>query len=232
MARLEPPELELRLGAGLVWANWYRTTVTIPERIGDLDPTGATIVFEVVVDDYAEVWVNGELPKALGDSGGNVASGFNAPNRVVLTRDARPGQRSTSPCSASTGRCRRRPTTTSGCALHTRRVRAERARVGEEAALAVHRLDDRLDAVVPPGTGLERIATGFEFTEGPVWTDGALLFSAPNWNTIYRWTPEGRVSVFRTKSGYSGVDIGRYHQPGSNGLAVDARRAARDLPAR
>ena len=91
--RLAPPELELRLGAGLLSANWYRTSVTIPGRLGDLDPTGATIVFEVVIDDYAEVWVNGELPKALGDTGGNVASGFNAPNRVVLTRDARPGQR-------------------------------------------------------------------------------------------------------------------------------------------
>jgi gluconolactonase len=27
--------------------------------------------------------------------------------------------------------------------------------------------------------------------------------------------------VFRTKSGYSGVDVGRYHQPGSNGLTFD-----------
>jgi gluconolactonase len=66
------------------------------------------------------------------------------------------------------------------------------------------------------------VATGFEFTEGPVWTrDGALLFSSPNTNVIYRWTPEGRVSVFRPKSGYTGVDIGRYHQPGSNGLTFD-----------
>ena len=50
-------------------------------------------MFEVVVDDYAEVWVNGELPHALGDTGGPVVGGFNAPNRVVLTRDARPGER-------------------------------------------------------------------------------------------------------------------------------------------
>ena len=71
--------------------NWYRTRVTIPERIGDLDPTGATVVFEVAIDDYAEVWVDGALPVALGDTGGQVVGGFNAPNRVVLTRDARPG---------------------------------------------------------------------------------------------------------------------------------------------
>ena len=43
------------------------STVTIPERVGDTDSTGATVVFEVVVDDYAEVWVNGELPLVLGD---------------------------------------------------------------------------------------------------------------------------------------------------------------------
>ena len=33
--------------------------------------------------------------------------------------------------------------------------------------------------------------------------------------------PGGRVTVFRSKSGYTGVDIGRYHQPGSNGLTFD-----------
>jgi gluconolactonase len=66
------------------------------------------------------------------------------------------------------------------------------------------------------------VATGFEFTEGPVWArDGALLFSSPNTNVIYRWTPEGALTVFRPKSGYTGFDIGRYHQPGSNGLTFD-----------
>jgi gluconolactonase len=80
----------------------------------------------------------------------------------------------------------------------------ERARVGE-----------------PVAPGVERIATGFEFTEGPLWMPGAgLLFSSPNTNAIYRWSPDGQVTVFRSKSGYTGTDIGRYHQPGSNGLAL------------
>jgi gluconolactonase len=69
-----------------------------------------------------------------------------------------------------------------------------------------------------------QVATGFEFTEGPVWThDGALLFSSPNTNVIYRWSPEGKVEVFRTESGYAGPDIGAYAQPGSNGLTLDPR---------
>jgi gluconolactonase len=84
------------------------------------------------------------------------------------------------------------------------------------------RVDVGLDAIVPPEARLEQVAGGFEFTEGPVWTaDGALLFSSPNTNVIYRWTPLGAVTVFRPKSGYTGVDIGRYVQPGSNGLTFD-----------
>src|SRR5439155_4177425 len=93
------------------------------------------------------------------------------------------------------------------------------APVAEDVPLTVTRAHDGLDAVLPRRAQLEKVAGRFEFTEGPVWThDGALLFSSPNTNAIYRWTPNGTVNVFRSKSGYRGVDIGRYHQPGSNGL--------------
>lgn len=46
-------------------------------------------MFEIVVADYAEVWMHGKAPFVLGQNGGMVAAGSNAPNRVVLTRDAR-----------------------------------------------------------------------------------------------------------------------------------------------
>src|SRR5262245_54340386 len=39
---LAPEETMLRLGNGRVSFNWYRIAVTIPKRIGTLDPTGAT----------------------------------------------------------------------------------------------------------------------------------------------------------------------------------------------
>src|SRR3954452_9109092 len=39
-----------RLATGRVCFNWYRTRVTLPERIGETDVAGATIVFEVVID--------------------------------------------------------------------------------------------------------------------------------------------------------------------------------------
>src|SRR5262249_49140225 len=92
---LAPEDLQLRRGNGRVCFNWYRITITLPEYVSGFHVAGSTLVFEVVVDDYAEVWVNGELPLALGDVGGPVAAGFNAPNRVVLTTAARPGDKFT-----------------------------------------------------------------------------------------------------------------------------------------
>jgi gluconolactonase len=198
---LAPDETMRRLATGRVCFNWYRITVTLPERIGDTDVAGSTVVFEVVVDDYAEVWVNGELPHALGDTGGPVVAGFNAPNRVVLTRDARPGDRFTIAVFGINGPISASPANYIWMRTATLDLYAG-ARVRED---------------------VEIVATGFEFTEGPVWSpDGALLFSSPNTNSIYRLDPElERVTLFRPKSGYTGADIGRYHQPGSNGLTFD-----------
>ena len=43
----------------------------------------------------------------------------------------------------------------------------------------------------------ERIATGFEFTEGPVWhPEGYLLFSDIPADTIYRWSPSKGVEPY------------------------------------
>jgi len=210
---LRPEETMSRLSDGRVCFNWYRTTVTLPNRIGETELAGATVVFEVVVDDYAEVWVNGEMPHALGDTGGPVVGGFNAPNRVVLTRDARPGDRFTIAVFGINGPISASPPNYIWMRTATLDVYA-----GERAVPP-----ERLPAL-PDGTTVERAASGFEFTEGPVWSagDGALLFSSPNTNAIYRLDPSlGKVTVFRSKSGYTGVDIGRYHQPGSNGLAFD-----------
>jgi gluconolactonase len=203
---LSPERTMDRLAAGRVCFNWYRIRVTIPERLGDMDTSGSTVVFEVVVDDYAEVWVNGELPHALGDTGGHVVGGFNAPNRVVLTRDARPGETFQIAVFGINGPISAAPANYIWMRTATLDFYAP------ERAIAAERIDART----------ERVASGFEFTEGPVWSpqDGALLFSSPNTNAIYRYDPrDERVTVFRSKSGYRGVDIGRYHQPGSNGLA-------------
>jgi gluconolactonase len=221
---LAPPDTMRRLANGRVCFNWYRLDVTIPDRVGDLVTAGATVVFEVVVDDYAEVWVDGAMPLVPGTTGGQVVGGFNAPNRVVLTRDARPSERFTIAVFGINGPISASPRNYIWMRSATLDLYApRRADAAEPADLHVVRDDPRLDHVVPHGAVLERVAGGFEFTEGPVWDgDSGLLFSSPNTNAIYRLEPHaGRVSVFRPKSGYTGIDVGRYHQPGSNGLTFD-----------
>lgn len=219
---LEPADLERRLATGKVCFAWYRTSVTLPERVGDLGVTGTTVVFEVVVDDYAEVWVDGVLAPALGTRGGAVVAGFNSPNRVVLTRDARPGQRFDVAVFGINGPISLAPANyiwVRTCTLDL--YPAESAYPAEPVSVALAHAAAGVEAIVPDPLVAERVAGGFAFTEGPVWTrDGALLFSSPNTNVIYRWTP-GTVEVFRAKSGYAGVDIGRFTQPGSNGLTFD-----------
>jgi gluconolactonase len=218
-AVLDPTSLEARRGSGRTSFNWYRINVTVPERIGAFDPAGATLVFEIVVDDYAEVWVDGRLPRPLGQNGGPLIAGFNAPNRVVLGRDVQPGQRFQIAVFGINGPLSDPPANyiwIRSAALDFYRPEPLPA-VGE-----VVRLDPALDAIIPADARIEKVAEGFTFGEGPVWDPaGSLLFSDPNENVIYRWSPDEGVSVFRAKSGYSGGDIGRYGQPGSNGLTFD-----------
>jgi gluconolactonase len=228
--RIVPAQLEERRSTGRLCFNWYRTSVTIPDKIGSLDPTGSTVVFETAIDDYAEVWVDGKLPLVLGQSGGQLIKGFNAPNRVVLTRNARPGQKIQLAVFGINGPLSNPP----GNFIWVRSAtldfyKANQIGPTQLVRTEIIRVDPGLDAVVSADAKLEKLAGGFLFTEGPVWvpasatTSGYLLFSDPNANTIYRWSPEGQVSVFLTKSGYSGFNVGEYHQPGSNGLTLDSR---------
>lgn len=52
---------------------------------------------------------------------------------------------------------------------------------------------------------VKRIATGFDWVEGPVWFGdaGCLLFSDIPSNRILRWTPADGVTVYRAPSNYS-----------------------------
>lgn len=214
--------LDRRRSTGKQSFAWYRVNVTIPERVAAFATRGTTAVFEIVVDDYAEVWVDGQFPRTLGATGGAVISGFNAPNRVVLTRDAQPGQRIQLAIFAANGPLSDPPPNF----IWVRSASVDFYRPSAPASVVAPRIvkkDAALDEIVSPDAKLEKIADGFLFTEGPVWSpDGYLLFSDPNANTIYRWSENDGLSVYRAKSGYSGADIGEYRQPGSNGLAFDA----------
>ena len=81
---IEPKDLSARRSGGHVAFMWYRALLTIPAKISELDPSGAVAVFRTTVDDYAEIWVNGELPRAAGRPSPACIQGFNMPNRLVL----------------------------------------------------------------------------------------------------------------------------------------------------
>jgi gluconolactonase len=223
---IDPTALSRRRGNGRLCFSWYRIRITIPDRVGDVDPAGMTVVFETSLDDYAEIWVDGELPRALGQRGGSVVNGWNAPNRLVIARDVRPGRQVQLAVFGINGPLSNPPTNF----IWMRHAKLEffRGATGpmavapQEVNVEVERLDPAIDAIVGPNPKIFKLAEGFKFTEGPVWVrdGGYLLFSDPNSNTIYKYR-EGEISVFRTPSGYSGPNIAEYGQPGSNGLTLD-----------
>jgi gluconolactonase len=66
----------------------------------------------------------------------------------------------------------------------------------------IERLDAALDALVAPGTVIEKVAGGFKFTEGPLWRpDGTLWFSDVQGNVVRSVTPAGKVTVLIQNSG-------------------------------
>jgi gluconolactonase len=221
---IDPTSLDRRRSRGRLSFAWYRINVTIPDRVGAFDPAGSTAVLEIVLDDYSEIWIDGRQPLVLGQSGGGLVKGWNAPNRVVLGNNLKPGQRIQIAVFGANGPLSDPP----GNFIWIRSATVDFYRdaalgLTREAAGEIVRLDSTVNGIVPRHAKVEKLAGGFQFTEGPVWhPDGYLVFSDPNANAIYRYTHDGQVSVYRAKSGYAGVDIGEYHQPGSNGLTLDA----------
>ncbi len=73
-----------RRGGGLVSFFWFRTLLTIPKSALGFDTAGSKAVLRVNVDDYAEVWINGALPRTAGRPSPATIQGFNMPNRLLL----------------------------------------------------------------------------------------------------------------------------------------------------
>ena len=88
----------------------------------------------------------------------------------------------------------------------------------------IERLDPRFDKLIPRDAVVEKLAEGFEWSEGPVWVrkGGYLLFSdIPN-NSVMKWKEGEGTSVFLKPAGYTG-EAKRGGESGSNGLLLDAR---------
>ena len=201
-----PPEsLGKRRTAGRLSFNWYRIRITIPDRIGQFDPTGSKVVFKTSVDDYAEIWVDGELARPFGQRGGSVISGWNAGNELVIGRNVKPGQQIQLAIFGINGPISQTPTNYifmryATLQFHGGTWSAESVEP-QEVNIVVERFDEAADKLLPRNAKLLKLAHGFTFTEGPAW-NGDLFFSDPNENRIYRYRRDGRLSIHREPSGY------------------------------
>jgi gluconolactonase len=85
-------------------------------------------------------------------------------------------------------------------------------------------LDDGMNKLVSPDAEIELLATGFEWSEGPLWIHdekgGFLIFSdIPN-NSVMKWSQTDGLSLFMKPSGFTGIaEYG--DEAGSNGLTMD-----------
>jgi gluconolactonase len=86
--------------------------------------------------------------------------------------------------------------------------------------MRIDRLDPALDALIAPGTEIERIATGFTFTEGPLWREGRLWFSDVRGDKLRAVTPDGKVELLMDNPGAVKVKTPGLDQ-GSGGMAPD-----------
>ncbi len=75
------------LSVGLTFA-WYRMLVELPESVGGVDVQGARIFFETNIDNYGEVWVDGEVNRSTG-----AIPGLNESHRVEINENASPGDK-------------------------------------------------------------------------------------------------------------------------------------------
>ncbi len=85
------------------------------------------------------------------------------------------------------------------------------------------RIEPEFDNLMPKDAKIEVLASGFVWSEGPVWVKSGnfLLFSDVPTNTVHKWTQKEGISVFLKPSGFTG--LGFYsNEPGSNGLTINA----------
>jgi gluconolactonase len=82
--------------------------------------------------------------------------------------------------------------------------------------------DPRFFTLIELSAPIEKLASGFDWSEGPVWIKQGsyLVFSDVPSNTVYRWKEGEGVSVYLKPSGYTGATP-RGGEPGSNGLTTD-----------
>src|SRR5438552_14988135 len=84
--------------------------------------------------------------------------------------------------------------------------------IAQAPADRVVKLDPALDALISVDAKIEKVASGFGFTEGPVWVqrgrEGYLLFTDIPGNKVHKMTSDEKVCPYEDQSGYLGPGIG------------------------
>ncbi len=89
--------------------------------------------------------------------------------------------------------------------------------------MKIERLAPEFDALVPADAKVEKLAEGFNWSEGPTWFQHSLVFSDVPENVIFQWKPgQTAATVFMKPSGMLTPRPG-FREQGSNGLGVDAQ---------
>ncbi|MBN3522200.1 SMP-30/gluconolactonase/LRE family protein [Algoriphagus lutimaris] len=87
---------------------------------------------------------------------------------------------------------------------------------------SIERLSGAMDVLIPVDSKIEVIASGFDWSEGPLWLEDqqALIFTDVPENKIWKWTASDSLEVYLEPSGYFGSETNK-REPGANGLILD-----------
>ena len=94
--------------------------------------------------------------------------------------------------------------------------------IAEQFKVSMH--DTAALSLIAPDASFEILATGFKWSEGPLWVDSlqAVLFSDVPTNKIYKWSPQDSLSIYLEYAGHTG-EGNKDSNRGSNGLLLDSK---------
>lgn len=102
------------------------------------------------------------------------------------------------------------------------KIKNELPAVNYLASGSIEVLDEELRSILNPDNGLEILAEGHDWTEGPLWIEEQqlLLYNDIPRNAVYSWNEKTGVALYLSPSGFSGENF-QGSEPGANGLLLD-----------
>jgi hypothetical protein len=85
------------LSVGFTFA-WYRISVELPQSVNGVEVAGSRVWFETNIDNYGEIWIDGQIDRSTG-----VIVGINAQQRVEVSASAVPGAKHVIACLVANG---------------------------------------------------------------------------------------------------------------------------------